>query len=400
MQKKLIALAVASVAASLAAPAFAQTNVTISGIAAVTFESLKAGGSQGGSGYDMPSRNRVTSNSSYLGFRGTEDLGNGLNAIFQFETSIGADGYVPGASTITAAAGLFGAPRDTFVGLMSKTLGKITLGVHSGPYRVLGVAMDPNPGATGIGFNGALMGAMDGGWTTSGLDNRLASSVMYVSPSINGLTVSAIYGANESRRETNFDGNFRNDHTWGAGLTYANGPIYVGYAYEQRKQRDLWDQDDKFSGHRIGGKYTIASGMGNTTIGLEWDRQKETEPGSWDRRDAWNLSVNHNMGPHQIIAQFTKANDVKCSGGCSGWNSGAKMFNLAYNYNLSKRTMIKTYFARISNEDGAGYDFYNATGTIKAQSTGGIGGANGGSFSNLDNGQDPQGFGIGIRHSF
>ena len=79
MQKKIIALAVAALASSAA---FAQTNVTIYGVADATFDSVRATGSTGNSDrLDYNNRNRVTANSSYIGFKGVEDLGNGLKAV-------------------------------------------------------------------------------------------------------------------------------------------------------------------------------------------------------------------------------------------------------------------------------------------------------------------------------
>src|SRR5512135_971150 len=113
MQKKLIALAIAGLAT---APAFAQTNVTIYGVADVTIENVKASGGTSTPTNTDPdfqtrlNRNRVTPNSSLIGFRGVEDLGNGLKALFQFETGVNTDGN---------NNQLFGSQRDSFVGLTS-----------------------------------------------------------------------------------------------------------------------------------------------------------------------------------------------------------------------------------------------------------------------------------------
>ena len=194
MQKKLIALAIAGFAA---APAFAQ--VTIYGVADVTLENVRATGVTNDptitADVNRPARNRVTANSSLIGFRGTEDLGNGLNAIFQFETGVNADSAITSNTAATNTPGLFN--RDTFVGLQSASLGTIKLGINSNPYRRLGAAFDFNPGATGIPFNGALFGAIDN--TKTGFDDRLSNSVAYDSPVMGGVQVRAIYGANENR---------------------------------------------------------------------------------------------------------------------------------------------------------------------------------------------------------
>src|SRR5258706_853387 len=70
------------------AAALAQSTVTIYGTLNADVESVKA---EGGSGTNFSSRSPVTSNSSNIGFRGTEDLGQGLSAFFQIESSVNID---------------------------------------------------------------------------------------------------------------------------------------------------------------------------------------------------------------------------------------------------------------------------------------------------------------------
>jgi predicted porin len=84
MQKKLIALAIAG----LSSAAFAQTNVTIYGVADGTFDYIKVSSNNAVGGVGNPSNTRVSSNGSHLGFKGTENLGNGMKAIFQFESEV------------------------------------------------------------------------------------------------------------------------------------------------------------------------------------------------------------------------------------------------------------------------------------------------------------------------
>src|SRR5574343_633103 len=112
MQKKIIALAVAALASSAA---FAQSNVTIYGIADVGYFHMSADGKK--------PMNNVDSGGlagSRIGFKGVEDLGNGLKALFTLEYALALDnnsgvGYAdtPWSSTVA---------RQQFVGLSSNTL--------------------------------------------------------------------------------------------------------------------------------------------------------------------------------------------------------------------------------------------------------------------------------------
>ena len=70
------ALVLTAIAATLAAPAFAQSSVTVYGRLNVTLESRKINGL---------TDKGVFNNSSRIGFKGVEDLGGGLKAGFQLE---------------------------------------------------------------------------------------------------------------------------------------------------------------------------------------------------------------------------------------------------------------------------------------------------------------------------
>ncbi|MBH1976354.1 MAG: porin, partial [Rhodocyclales bacterium] len=99
MQKKLIALALASLSSAAFADA---TNVTIYGVADATFDIISISDNAN----NTPNFNRVSTNGSHIGFRGTENLGNGLSAIFQFESEANFDQNSSLALN-----------RDSFVGL-------------------------------------------------------------------------------------------------------------------------------------------------------------------------------------------------------------------------------------------------------------------------------------------
>jgi len=90
-------------------------NVTLYGIMDASIDVTDNGDTATAQGVRT---HKVSSNSSRLGFKGTEDLGNGLNAVWQIETAIAADG---GANqSATATTGQLN-NRNTFIGLSSKT---------------------------------------------------------------------------------------------------------------------------------------------------------------------------------------------------------------------------------------------------------------------------------------
>src|SRR6218665_1644124 len=109
MKKSLIALAV--LAASGAA--MAQSSVTLFGIVDTAFGYVDNANAAGDSVYGLSTSGNATSR---LGFRGTEDLGNGLKAGFWLEGEIfGDDGNAAGfnfkrRSTVSLAGG-FGEVR-------------------------------------------------------------------------------------------------------------------------------------------------------------------------------------------------------------------------------------------------------------------------------------------------
>jgi predicted porin len=367
MQKKLIALAVAGL---ISAPVFAQSNVTVYGVLDLTGEWVGADDAGGtNAGID---RFRLQSNSSLIGFKGVEDLGNGLKALFQFETGVNGD-----------TGNFSGAGRDTFVALQSG-FGTVILGNLTHPVRAMGSKTDLNPGATGIGFLGSVYGTF--GSNKLGTDDR-QQLVAYVSPSLfGGLTFTAAYGpGTESPTASSGLQQELNPEMWQVAAQYENGPIYAGLAYHVAN--DIFNaaggtspvalSGTEHEVYRVAGKYTF--GFGLTLAGL-WDRQSLTGAAIPidQERDAWAFSVGQSFGAHTLHGGYAEADSVE---GLPG-DSGVSMWSIGYEYALSKRTMLKAVYAEIDNEGASRADFYTAP----------IGG--------IPLGSDPAGFGVGLRHSF
>ncbi len=112
MQKKIIALAIAGLASTAA---FAQSNVTIYGIADVGVAQARSSGNL--TATTVRSGGLSTSR---IGFKGVEDLGNGLKALFVLEYALDVDqntGIGGAASRATTGMGAAGPARQQLVGL-------------------------------------------------------------------------------------------------------------------------------------------------------------------------------------------------------------------------------------------------------------------------------------------
>lgn len=364
MQKKLIALAIAG----LSGAAFAQTNVTVYGVADGTFDYIKVNNNSDVTpAVGNPSNTRVTSNGSHLGFRGTENLGNGMKAIFQFESEVNFDSG--------AALGL---NRDSFVGL-NGSFGQVTLGTQTGPTKALGGRLDVNSGDT-IMSNTAVLGKLGGAFATVGakgsqfasgstFDTRFNNSIQYVTPSFSGLQATAMYVANENKTET--AGAKINTSVYDLGVNYENGPVFVGATYARISLgNDLpvapfAGSDATAKEMRIAGIYDF----GMATIRALYARTKADDSTGDAKQNVWGIGGTYNVSPNgKLVGQYYKAADLDAGGGDD--NTGAKFYTIGYEHSLSKRTMLKAGYAYLKNDSavatngfGGGYDFgYNSVG--------------------------------------
>ncbi|MGD9787350.1 MAG: porin [Sulfuricellaceae bacterium] len=405
MQKKLIALAVAG--AFVAPAAFAESgNVTIYGVMDASYDITDNGNSTTAQGERT---NKVSSNSSRIGFKGSEDLGNGLSAVWQLETGINVDGTTD--SNLNS--------RNTFVGLSGKTWGTVILGRHDTPYKLSTRSLDMF--ADGLADNRNIMG---GGSSTSlgsnkvaniagtgtaatlngsvaSFDGRQSNVVAYISPTMNGFTAAIAYvaGAESAATSGNKKGN-----AWSAMANYSNGPWYGALAYERHnfgtagtgslgptvyldKNGTTADISDR-SEHAW--KLGVGYKANNFRVGFAYEKTSDDlgnvaalKCGSSDclGHNAWNLGGGYTFGNNEVKVQYTKAGDMGSTA-----NSGAKQWAIGLDHNFSKRTKIYAQYVKLSNDVNAQYGLNGAgaTGTVNAKG--------------LD--ADPSAWSFGMRHSF
>jgi predicted porin len=256
MKKTITALAVLG---AFMANASAQSNVTIYGIvdAGVTHVN------NNGTGPDITSVEAGQLQTSRWGFRGVEDIGNGIKARFDLEgtlfndtgtAGVGTGAPVPGTIT-SSATSLF--DRQATVGL-SGNFGSIDIGRQN----ILGVNSVGMAEPMGLSFAGTspnvLFSAMNNGFVYgtyganySGSALRQGNSVKYVTPVWNGLGFAVMRAMGE--RPDNIQAN---SYT-GVAAFYTAGPFGAAGAYARMKNAT----NDLLKSYAVGLKYTMPAAV-------------------------------------------------------------------------------------------------------------------------------------------
>jgi predicted porin len=316
-----------------AACAQAQSLVKIYGVADAGIV-LERGGPNG------PAQNigSGVASGSRLGFKGKEDLGDGMSAFFVLENGINMDTGKAGQGGL-----LFG--RQALVGL-SGAAGSISLGRQYAPYyKAVRDIVDP--------FCTGLAGNAQNIFPTF---TRVDNSVDYQTPKWNGLSADVLYGFGEAAADAT------KNRTIGASATYDAGPLTLVLAHHQQG-------DATGTAHSrntmLAGRYRF----GMVTAHAAYARNRDVA-GNASRDALLGLAVQ--AGASRVLASLAvHRNDF-------GREAHARMAAIGYEYSLSKRTDLYTAYGHIVNRDGAAYTVGTAT----------------------DAGSGTTGVNLGVRHVF
>ena len=357
MKKKLIALAVAGATFAPAVMAQTANPVTLYGRVWVMANSMKA--SSGAT--TLSTRTTIVDESSLIGVRGTEDLGGGLKAWFQVESSAPPD----------AGGGTFGS-RNSGVGLQGG-FGSVVLGRWDSPMKLSAIFVDPF-GQNTIGNQLAIVNQGD-------FNRRENNMIQYWTPNLSGFSGRFMYGANEGKTAT------ANPSNISLSLDYAAGPFRINYAYE--KHKDTRGVVQPAGTANAGYTSSVAGGVqekgqniaatfvfGPFKLGALAQRFDATDR---SQRKAYFVGGTYTMGMHEFMATYGRNRDGAPAGFIEPLS---KQVGLGYNYNFSKRTTFMARYATMVNNAGS-LNPMNASGLTR-----------------LDFNNDPKGFGAGLRHTF
>lgn len=344
MHKSLIALAVLG---TLAGSCAAQSSITIYGVADAGIV-VESGGPAGRltketGGGETPSR---------LGFRGKEDLGDGLSANFVLEM-----GYNMDTGTSAQGGVLFG--RQAWLGI-NGGFGSVSLGRQYLPFFLTLVEVDPFL----IGLAGNALNMM----ATGGV--RINNSIKYATPNVAGLTGEVLYGLGEQAGDT------KAGSQYSASVAYENGPLLVKLGYN-----NTWNlatgtvPATNAKNTLLISKYNFGFATGYIGYGIN-KSELNTNAQNSNSRDAI-IGARVPFGVSTVIVSYIRKQDKSSN------NLSANQWALGYTYALSKSTDLYTSVARIHNK---------APNTAKA------------GFYTVGNGADPgtgdRAFNLGVRHLF
>jgi predicted porin len=227
MKKSLIAIA-----ALAATGAFAQSSVTLYGVADLSLAKASGVSTQ------LSGNGTLNNGGSRFGLRGTEDLGGGLKANFNFEAGVNAETGATDASTFQRAAwaelaGNFGSVR------LGRTLTPSFYGVTA--WELTGAA------------NYSVVASQ---FSVAGSGSRNNSQISYSTPNMSGFS-----GTLGFITKPDNGGNSKVD----ANLIYANGPLAVALSYNKVQTLEKnWalGANYNFGAFKIAGSFQDPAGLG------------------------------------------------------------------------------------------------------------------------------------------
>jgi len=335
MNKKLLAAAIA--AAVVAAPA-AFADSTVYGKFHTSVDTIDNDNNV--DNWQMNSR------ASRLGFKGSEDLGNGLKAIYQVELSVQTDGNDKeageGGSGQDGGDG-WGGQRNTFIGL-SSNWGTLLVGRHDTPMKVAfyGAGVE-TLGDSVIDLN--TSNSLEPSKSDSApigvfSEYRADNAIAYISPNFGGFTFVGAVIPGEDKAGGNAPGDDRDgiaDH-YSLGAMWSGAGFKVGGGYQETTAMDV-DQDT----WQLGASYTMNAFM----IGAQYEDTSDYAFSKDTDYTAWAITGKFTFGNNAISAVYTNsetdavgnADDVDTD----GWGISAE-------HNFSKRTKLYAAYAADSRD--------------------------------------------------
>ena len=281
---------------------------------------------------------------SHFGFRGSEDLGDGLAAIFELS------GFIRNDTGETGRSNAIGAPvnvaadpmwsRAAWVGLSSKSLGRVRLG--NGTSLLFLNSITSNAFVDSTVFSPINLVTFIGSPLSGG--TGWTNQIMIDSASFAGFSASASVSAGEGQGGRNVAGR----------MSYAGGPVGAAFAYQTVKKNPATFADGTSSNNtkawQLAGSYDFTVVKVFAHVGRIQNDGTEAAPLNIGYK-IWDLSASVPISTGYVLAGYASRTTSDTVGPVpatvAGGNKERKVFSLGYDYFLSKRTDV---YAMVMND--------------------------------------------------
>ena len=265
-----------------------------------------------------------------LGFKGSEDLGNGLKAIFKLDFQFDMFNRNSNGSITD---------RDQWLGLAGN-FGQVVFGTTSTSYKSHGAMIDPLYRTVAQGRDHNMQSFLHSNAGEDG-QGRADNTMRYDSPDWNGLKVSAHYTLDSDENDgclpapNNCD---EDDDAFGAGVQYSNGGILVFADYVTNDSNPINSTNTNgniygdVEGWKVGGKYTL----NNFAVYAQYE-DIDADTGDNEEVELWHLAGSYTMGNNMLYLGY---GHTELTADSSDREPEVDSFTLAATHSLSKRTTV------------------------------------------------------------
>jgi predicted porin len=317
------ASAIALACLAVGGVAHAQSSVSAYGLI-----DLSAGQFQSAGGLKVKKVDSGNMATSYIGFKGSEDLGGGLRANFQLETFVSADTGIPGRVST--------APIDTFWGRNANVsltggFGTIKLGRQAMPLFVSTLLF--NAFSDSFGFSPSIRQYFSAPYGTPVIgDTAWNNAIGYSLPSYGGLSANLLVSAGEGAATSK-------GKNVGGNVLYFGGPVALTAVWQSVKSQGALGQSiatyPGFTGqtaYQVGGSFDA----GVVKLFAQYGKIK-TDASKDVTTTNYNFGVKVPLGAGAVMAQYGNS---KIETETVAGDKQSKIGSLGYDYFLSKRTDV------------------------------------------------------------
>jgi len=302
-----------------------------------------------------------------VGFKGSEDLGNGLKAIFKIDFQYDINNRNQASSNTNSLL-----DRDQWLGLKGSNWGQVRIGTISTPYKSTGAKIDPmyrtavQARSRGLQSNFHLGAGEE-------LQGRATNTARYDSPSWNGLKIAAHFTL-DSTDDT------EDNNPYGAGVSYNNGGIFVFANYQSN------DGDDSGSGDvsawKVGGKYTL----NNFAIFAQYeDSSEDDDAAAAEGLKVYHVGGTYTMGNNTLYAAYGGGTTEFQGAGSD--DEDYTTWSVGGIHKMSKRTLIYAAYTAADCDANMNNIYENGLDVSVCSSV-------------EDNGGDNKALALGMKHKF